>query len=168
MKNLIIKFLGIDTIQEENKKLKVELSRLRYEVETTDWNEIARDSFSYDELAENIDLYDLVEHMDVSDIAYNIDLSELASNIDTSTIAGEIDMEDVIDQTDINIDTIAEQVAERIAEREGLQHLISEDTDRQDNTGVTTDAVDSMIHTAIQQFADSIEVMVSAKLNINK
>ena len=61
----------------------------------------------------------------------------------------------------------ARVVAEKIADRDGMQELVSEEVENQ-GVGISTDAVQSMIDTAIQQFADSLEVMVSAKLNINK
>jgi biotin-(acetyl-CoA carboxylase) ligase len=95
-------------------------------------------------------------------------MNDLACHVSTADIASELDMDEVIEGCGINIDTLAEQVAERIADREGMQHLVSEELDAQGVSSVTTDAVESMIHTAIEQFADSLEVMVSAKLNINK
>ena len=185
MKNVISKFLGLDKIQTESTNLFNEVVTLRDRIksleldnvklrnalsilEDTNWNEIARDNISLSDLAEYIDMYDLASNIDNSDVAYHIDNSDLACYIDASDIAGELDMDDVMEHANINIDTLAEQVAERIADREGLQHLISEEIDNQGVSGVTTDAVESMIHTAIQQFADSLEVMVSAKLNINK
>jgi PHP family Zn ribbon phosphoesterase len=58
-------------------------------------------------------------------------------------------------------------VADKIADRDGMVELVSEEVENQ-GVGISTDAVQSMIDTAIQQFADSLEVMVSAKLNINK
>lgn len=189
MKNVISKFLGLDKIQTESTNLFNEVVTLRdrikslelenhkllnkqvvlqEELRATDWNEVARESISIDDLALSIDMYDLASNIDTSDIAYNIDMNDLACYISTADIAGELDIDDIVEAADLNIDTIAEQVAERIADREGLQHLISEEIDNQGVSSVTTDAVESMIHTAIQQFADSLEVMVSAKLNINK
>jgi hypothetical protein len=171
MKNVISKFLGLDKIQTEStnlfnevvtmrdriKSLELENHKLlnkqvilQEELRSTDWNEVARESISIEDLALSIDMYDLTCY------------------ISTADIAGELDIDDIVEAADLNIDTIAEQVAERIADREGLQHLISEEIDNQGVSGVTTDAVESMIHTAIQQFADSLEVMVSAKLNYNK
>ena len=189
MKNVISKFLGLDKIQTESTNLFNEVVTLRdrikslelenhkllnkqvvlqEELRSTDWNEVARESIRLDDLALSIDMYDLASNIDTSDIAYNIDMNDLACYISTADIAGELDIDDIVEAADLNIDTIAEQVAERIADREGLQHLISEEIDNQGVSSVTTDAVESMIHTAIQQFADSLEVMVSAKLNINK
>ena len=137
-------------------------------IEDTDWNEVARDNFNYNDLADAIDMYELAENIESSDIAYNIDMSDLACHISTADVASELDMDEVIEGCGITINSLAEQVAERIADREGMQHLVSEELDAQGVTGVTTDAVESMIHAAIQQFGDSLEVMVSAKLNINK
>jgi hypothetical protein len=178
MKNLINKFLGVDILQEENLKLRSLLmdanktiNKVKQSVsiiEDTDWNEVARDNFNYDDLANAVDMYDLAENIETSDIAYNIDMNDLACHVSTADIASELDMDEVIEGCGINIDTLAEQVAERIADREGMQHLVSEELDAQGVSSVTTDAVESMIHTAIEQFADSLEVMVSAKLNINK
>ena len=189
MKNAIIKFLGLDKIQTETTNLFNEVVSLRdrtkslelenhklinkqvslqEELRGTDWDEVARDNFNYSNLADAIDMYELAENIESSDIAYNIDMNDLACHIDTSEIASELDMDEIMERANINIDTIAEQVAERIADREGLQHLVSEEVDAQGTSGVTTDAVESMIHTAIQQFADSLEVMVSAKLNYDK
>ena len=178
MKNAINKFLGVDILQEENLKLRSLLmdanktiNKVKQSVsilEDTDWNEVARDNFDYSELAEAIDLYDLAENIENSDIAYNIDMNDLACHISTADVASELDMDEVIEGCGININSLAEQVAERIADREGMQHLVSEELDAQGVNGVTTDAVESMIHVAIQQFADSLEVMVSAKLNYDK
>jgi hypothetical protein len=189
MKNVISKFLGLDKIQTESTNLFNEVVTLRdrikslelenhkllnkqvvlqEELRATDWNEVARESISIEDLALSIDMYDLASNIDTSDIAYNIDMNDLACHISTADIAGELDIDDIVEAADLNIDTIAEQVAERIADREGLQHLISEEIDNQGVSSVTTDAVESMIHTAIQQFADGLEVMVSAKLNYNK
>lgn len=188
MKNAIAKFLGLDKIQIESTNLFNEVVTLRdrikslelenhklinkqvslqEELHNTDWDGIARENISLSDLAEYIDMYDLASNIDNSDVAYNIDKSDLACYIDASDIAGELDMDDVMEHANINVDTLAEQVAERIADREGMQQLVSEELENHAST-ISTDAVESMIHTAIQQFADSLEVMVSAKLNINK
>ena len=184
MKNAIAKFLGLDKIQTETtnlfnevvslrdrtKALELDNAKLRNALsilEDTNWNEIARDNISLSDLAEYIDMYDLASSIDNSDVAYHIDNSDLACYIDASDIASELDMDDVMEHANINIDTLAEQVAERIADREGMQQLVSEELENHAST-ISTDAVESMIHTAIQQFADSLEVMVSAKLNYDK
>jgi hypothetical protein len=188
MKNVISKFLGLDKIQTESTNLFNEVVTLRdrikslelenhklinkqvslkEELQNTDWDEIARDNISLSDLAEYIDMYDLASNIDNSDVAYHIDKSDLACYIDASDIASELDMDDVMEHANINIDTLAEQVAERIADREGMQQLVSEELENHAST-ISTDAVESMIHTAIQQFADSLEVMVSAKLNYEK
>ena len=188
MKNVISKFLGLDKIQTESTNLFNEVVTLRdrikslelenhklinkqvslkEELQNTDWDEIARDNISLSDLAEYIDMYDLASNIDNSDVAYHIDKSDLACYIDASDIASELDMDDVMEHANINIDTLAEQVAERIADREGMQQLVSEELENHAST-ISTDAVESMIHTAIQQFADSLEVMVSAKLNYDK
>ena len=189
MKNLINKFLGVDILQEENLKLRSLLmdanktiNKVKEAVsiiEDTDWNKVARDNFDYSELANSIDMYDLVENIDMNDIAYNIDMNDLACHINTADIASDLDIEDIVENIDYNtiqehmtdaldIDILAQTVSEKIADRDGMHQLISDEIENQGVSGVTTDAVESMIHTAIQQFADSLEVMVSAKLNYNK
>ena len=67
-----------------------------------------------------------------------------------------------------NMNEFARIVADKIADRDGMQQLVSEEVENQGVNNISTDAVQSMIDTAIQRFADSLEVMVSAKLNINK
>lgn len=195
MKNAIIKFLGLDKIQSEVEILRndnfnlrkllqdnnQDIGKLRSALsilEDTDWNEIAKDNFSYEDLACSVDMYDLVENLDTSDIAYHIDKDDLARYIDLSDVAAYFDSESIAEHLDysalqeqitdaLDIDILAQTVSEKIADRDGMHQLISEEIENQGG-GVSTDAVESMIHTAIQQFADSLEVMVSAKLNINK
>ena len=183
MKNVIKRLLGIDllennvlTMKRENLKLRDLLSMSNEtqnniqaavnDLAEMDWNEIARDEFNYSDLAEAIDLEGLVDNIDTSDIAYNVDIQDLASYIDTQSVADEFDLEEVLEKSEINIDNIAEQVVERIKEREGLQHMLVDNvSDMSTEPGVNTDSVQSMIDNAIQQFADSLEVMVSAKIN---
>jgi len=189
MKNLINKFLGVDILQEENLKLRSLLmdanktiNKVKEAVsilEDTDWNEVARDNFDYNDLANAIDMYDLAENIETSDIAYNIDMNDLACHISTSDIASDLDIQDIVENIDysaiqehmtdaLDMDILAQTVSEKIADRDGMHQLISEEIENQGGGNVSTDAIQSMIDTAIQQFADSLEVMVSAKLNINK
>jgi len=181
MKNAIIKFLGIDKIQEENQKLTAllhdakkhieRLSRSVNDLEQTDWNEIARDNIDYNDIASSIDMYDLVEYIDNSDIAGHIDTEDVARSLDLSDIVEYIDYNQLQDQmTDaIDMDILAQTVSEKIADRDGMHQLISEEIENQGvGNSVSTDAVQSMIDTSIEQFADSLEVMVSAKLNYEK
>jgi hypothetical protein len=196
MKNAIIKFLGLDKIQAEVEILRndnfnlrkllqdnnQDIGKLRATIsiiEDTDWDAVARDNISYDDLACSIDIYDLANNMDTSDVAYHIDkddlaryidLSDVASYFDTESIAEHIDYERLQEQlTDaLDMDILAQTVSEKIADRDGMHQLISEEIENQGVGNISTDAVQSMIDTAIQQFADSLEVMVSAKLNINK
>lgn len=197
MKNAIAKFLGLDKIQTETtnlfnevvslrdraKSLELDNAKLRNALsilEDTDWDSIARDSIDYSDLAGSIDMYDLVNYLDMSDIASYIETSDLAGYIDASDVASYIDTESVAEQIDYNalqdqltdaldVDLLAQTVSEKIADRDGMHQLISEEIENQGiGNGISQDAVESMIHTAIQQFADSLEVMVSAKLNINK
>jgi len=188
-KQSIVKFLGIDKIQEENQKLKAllddakrhieRLSRSVNDLEDTDFDGIARDNIDYEDLASSVDMYDLVNYLDMSDIASHVETSDLAGYIDASDVASYIDSESVAEQIDFNalqehltdaldVDLLAQTVSEKIADRDGMHQLISEEIENQGVGGITTDAVESMIHTAIQQFADSLEVMVSAKLNYDK
>jgi len=196
MKNAIAKFLGLDKIQTETtnlfnevvslrdraKSLELDNAKLRNALsilEDTDWDSIARDSIDYSDLAGSIDMYDLVNYLDMSDIASYIETSDLAGYIDASDVASYIDTESVAEQIDYNalqdqltdaldVDLLAQTVSEKIADRDGMHQLISEEIENQGVGSITTDAVESMIHTAIQQFADSLEVMVSAKLNYEK
>lgn len=181
MKNSIIKFLGLDKIQEELQSVQRENANLRSllqnandkynslysDFHNVDWDEIARDNISISDIADNIDLYDLVDYIETSDIASHIDTEDVARSIDYDELSDNISIERVMEYADINIDTLAEQVAERIADRDGMQQLVSEEVENHAST-ISTDAVESMIHSAIQQFADSLEVMVSAKLNYEK
>ena len=189
-KQSIVKFLGIDKIQEENQKLKAllddakrhieRLSRSVNDLEDTDFDGIARDNIDYEDLASSVDMYDLVNYLDMSDIASYIEVSDLAGYIETSDVAAYIDTESVAEQIDYNalqdqltdaldVDLLAQTVSEKIADRDGMHQLISEEIENQGvGNSVSTDAVQSMIDTSIEQFADSLEVMVSAKLNYDK
>lgn len=177
MKNSIIKFLGLDKIQHENAKLQSQVIKLQQRLDVyddTDFTEIAKDAIDYSEVASSIDYYDLADNIETSDIAYNLDTDDIASSIDTDDIASEI--AEHIDygklqeyMTDaIDMDILAQTVSEKIADRDGMHQLISDEIENQGGGNISTDAVQSMIDSAIQQFADSLEVMVSAKLNINK
>ena len=166
MKNAIIKFLGLDKIQAEVVTLQKRLDVY----DNTDFTEIAKDTMDYSEIASSIDMYDLVGNIDNSDVASNIDTDDLARCIDYQDFSEYIDYSSLQEQmTDaLDMDTLAQTVSEKIADREGMHQLISDEVDNQGSGNISTDAVQSMIDTAIQQFADSLEVMVSAKLNINK
>lgn len=184
MKNAIIKFLGLDKIQAELQSVQKENADLRFTIQDTkrrftelysefhgiDWDTIARDNISISDIAEAIDLYELVDYIETSDIASHIDTEDLARSIDYYELAEHIDYENLQNQmTDaLDIDILAQTVSEKIADRDGMHQLISEEIDNQGSGNISTDAVQSMIDSAIQQFADSLEVMVSAKLNINK
>lgn len=166
MKNAIIKFLGLDKIQAEVVTLQKRLDVY----DNTDFTEIAKDVMDYSEIASSIDMYDLVGNIDNSDVASNIDTDDLARCIDYQDFSEYIDYSSLQEQmTDaLDMDTLAQTVSEKIADREGMHQLISDEIDNQGSSNISTDAVQSMIDSAIQQFADSLEVMVSAKLNINK
>jgi len=180
MKKFIIKFLGLDKIQQELEYVKAHSHRLEQEIVNVDWTSEASNGIDYDtlagyfdlddiagcfnvrELSKHLDMYELSEYVSADDIARELDISELAEHIDYSNLQEYLN--DVID-----IDTLAQTVSEKIADRDGMHQLISEEIENQGiGNGISQDAVESMIHTAIQQFADSLEVMVSAKLNINK
>lgn len=175
MKNAIIKFLGLDKIQAEVVTLQKRLDVY----DKTDFQTIAQDVLDYDALAQSVDVYDLASNVDTSDVAYHIEHSDVARYIDHSEIASEFDLESLVEHIDygnlqeqmtdaLDMDILAQTVSEKIADRDGMHQLISEEIENQGVGNISTDAVQSMIDSAIQQFADSLEVMVSAKLNINK
>jgi replicative DNA helicase len=194
MKQFIIKFLGLDKIQQENAYLINKVDNLSNDLYHRDWSssinyrELEReldygrfnidaediaDEFSTDDIAREIDHCAVAGELDLYDVAENIDVGELARYIDKDDIASAIDLDDTIAEVlDRHFDgekmnEFASIVAEKIADRDGMQELVSEEVDNQVNS-ISADAIQSMIDTAIQQFADSLEVMVSAKLNINK
>lgn len=175
MKNAIIKFLGLDKIQAEVVTLQKRLDVY----DKTDFQTIAQEVLDYDALAQSVDVYDLASNVDTSDVAYHIEHSDVARYIDHSEIASEFDLESLVEHIDygnlqeqmtdaLDMDILAQTVSEKIADRDGMHQLISEEIENQGVGNISTDAVQSMIDSAIQQFADSLEVMVSAKLNINK
>ena len=191
MKQFIIKFLGLDKIQNDLDKLSNDLHHkdwsqdiescinyrdlereLNYDRFGITSSDIA-DEFSTDDIAREIDHCAVAGELDLYDVAENIDAGELARYIDKDDIASALDLDDTIAEVlDRHFDgekmnEFASIVAERIADRDGMQELVSEEVDNQ-VSNISTDAVQSMIDTAIQQFADSLEIMVSAKLNINK
>lgn len=179
MKKFIIKFLGLDKIQTQLEYITVKHNQLQKEFNDTNWQDIAKDSISTRDIAEQVDMYDLTDNLDSSDIASCIDIQELARCIDKEDLASEFNLERVAEYIDygalqqqmtdaLDIDILAQTVSEKIADRDGMHQLISEEIENQGVDTISTDAVQSMIDTAIQQFADSLEVMVSAKLNINK
>ena len=179
MKKFIIKFLGLDKIQTQLEYVTVKHNQLQKEFNDTNWQDIAKDSISTRDIAEQVDMYDLTDNLDSSDIASCIDIQELARCIDKEDLASEFNLERVAEYIDygalqqqmtdaLDIDILAQTVSEKIADRDGMHQLISEEIENQGVDTISTDAVQSMIDTAIQQFADSLEVMVSAKLNINK
>lgn len=175
MKNAIIKFLGLDKIQAEVVTLQKRLDVY----DKTDFQTIAQEVLDYDALAQSVDVYDLASNVDTSDVAYHVETTEVARYIDHSEIASEFDLESLVEHIDygnlqeqmtdaLDMDILAQTVSEKIADRDGMHQLISEEIENQGVGNISTDAVQSMIDSAIQQFADSLEVMVSAKLNINK
>ena len=179
MKKFIIKLLGLDKIQTQLEYVTVKHNQLQKEFNDTNWQDIAKDSISTRDIAEQVDMYDLTDNLDSSDIASCIDIQELARCIDKEDLASEFNLERVAEYIDygalqqqmtdaLDIDILAQTVSEKIADRDGMHQLISEEIENQGVDTISTDAVQSMIDTAIQQFADSLEVMVSAKLNINK
>ena len=181
MKNAIIKFLGLDKIQQELEWTTNELTKLRTEYDDTDIESIVRNSIDYSELASSVDMCDLADYIDTNDIAYHINREDIAEHIDTYDVACNVDIDysDLADNIDYNslqeyttdaidMDILAQTVSEKIADRDGMHQMISEEIENQGVDNISTDAVQSMIDAAIQQFADSLEVMVSAKLNYDK
>ena len=194
MRNAISKFLGLDKIQTQVQILQRENANLRSLLvdandninaltadkhnlskrldvyDETDFTEIAKENMNYYDIASSVDMYDLAGHVDTSDIAYNLDTDDVARCLDYESISEHIDYRALQEQmTDaLDMDILAQTVSEKIADRDGMHQLISEEIENQGAGNISTDAVQSMIDSAIQQFADSLEVMVSAKLNINK
>ena len=130
--------------------------------------------FDTDYIAREVDHYSIASEIDMYDLASSIEMSDLAYSIDKDDLASSMDMEDEIAKSlevyfeGDNMNEFARIVADKIADRDGMQQLVSEEVENQGVNNISTDAVQYMIDTAIQQFADSLEVMVSAKLNINK
>ena len=187
IKNAIIKWLGFDYVINK-------LDNVAEDLYQTDWSQ----HINYRELEREIEYHkfsitasDVAEEFSEEDIAYNVDYTSLASELDSYDIASCVEMSDLaryIDKDEVaanieldddiassleryfegeKMNDFARVVAEKIADRDGMQELVSEEVENQ-GVGISTDAVQSMIDSAIQQFADSLEVMVSAKLNINK
>lgn len=196
-KKAIVNWLGLDYVFLKLDKVSNDLYNKTWEEEITsclDYRQLEREldygrfGINVSDIAEEFDTSDIADEIDARDIASEIDMYDLAGNVDISDIACHVDTDDVarsleLDElashfdydrlqqhmTDaLDMDTLARTVSEKIADRDGMHQLISEEVDAQNVSGVSTDAVQSMIDTAIQQFADSLEVMVSAKLNINK
>lgn len=182
MKKAIQKFLGLDKLQtstqdslkeihamrERIKNLEIEkaqmygqLSGVMSDIDTKDWGQ----DIDYTSLACEVDLGELVDYLSNADIAEYIEVvevanyiepSEVAEYIDPSDVAEHISMDDLLEHANIDISILSEQVAERIADRDGMHELVNEEMDNR-GVGITQDAVQSMIHTAIQQFADTLE-----------
>lgn len=137
-------------------------------------SEDVADHFDVDDIARYIDHFAVANELDLYDVSSNIDFGELARYIDKDDVAACIDLDDNIANSLMRyfegekMNDFANIVAEKIADRDGMHQLVSEEIENQNVGNISTDAVQSMIDTAIQQFADSLEVMVSAKLNINK
>lgn len=186
-KNAIIKWLGLDYVVNK-------LDNVSHDLYNKDWGaeinyrqmeqqlDYGRFDISSSDVAENFDADDIARELSYYDIACELDTYDIASNIEVSDIAYSIDKEDLaacVDWDDLiagslnryfegeKMNEFSHIVAEKIADRDGMVELVSEEVDNQ-VSGISADAVQSMIDTAIQQFADSLEVMVSAKLNINK
>ena len=96
MKNVIIKFLGLDKIQQELESVKAQAYKLEQQLIDVDWTDEASRGIDYDTLSGYIDegdvancfdASDIAGRIDVSDIAYELDLTELAENV-----AGEMDV----------------------------------------------------------------------------
>ena len=198
MKQFIIKFLGLDKIQQENTYLINKVDNLSNDLYNKDWSDEISSCIDYRELEHRMEYHklginasDIAEEFDTDDIAREVDYCAIASYIDIYDLASQIEVDEVaryIDDNDVaacielddnivnsleryfegeKMNEFARIVAEKIADRDGMQQLVSEEVDNQ-VSNISTDAVQSMIDTAIQQFADSLEIMVSAKLNINK
>ena len=192
IKSAILKWLGLDyvinkldNVSEDlyNKDWSEDISscidyrelehRMEYHKIGITANDIAKE-FDADDIAREIDYSSLAYELDYYDLASNVDVGDIAYAIDKDDLASSMDMDDEITKSlesyfeGENMNEFARIVADKIADRDGMQQLVSEEVENQGVGAISTDAVQSMIDTAIQQFADSLEVMVSAKLNINK
>lgn len=192
IKSAILKWLGLDyvinkldNVSEDlyNKDWSEDISscidyrelehRMEYHKIGITANDIAKE-FDTDDIAREIDYSSLAYELDYYDLASEIDVTDIAKAIDKDDLASSMDMDDEITKSlesyfeGENMNEFARIVADKIADRDGMQQLVSEEVENQGVGAISTDAVQSMIDTAIQQFADSLEVMVSAKLNINK
>lgn len=151
------------------RKLETEMDYGRFDISASD----VANEFGADDIAYEISSYGIACELDSHDIASNIEPSDIAYAIDKDELASCVDWDDLIAESlqryfeGDKMNEFAHIVAEKIADRDGMQELVSEEVDNQVSS-ISTDAVQAMIDTAIQQFADSLEVMVSAKLNINK
>ena len=187
IKNAIVKWLGLDYVVNKldnvsedlyhrdwsssinYRELEREMDYGRFNINSED----IADEFSTSDIACELDYYSIACELDTYDIASNVEASDIAYAIDKEELASCVDWDDLIADSlqryfeGEKMNDFSRIVAEKIADRDGMQELVSEEVDNQ-VSGISTDAVQSMIDTAIQQFADSLEVMVSAKLNINK
>jgi hypothetical protein len=187
IKTAIINWLSLDYVFLKIDNLSTDLYNRDWGAEIN-YREIEREmdygrfGISASDIAEEFDTEDIASELDYYSIACELDTYDIASNIEASDIAYAIDKDELascFEWDDLIADSLEKYfegdrmndfsrvVAEKIADRDGMQELVSEEVDNQ-VSGISTDAVQSMIDTAIQQFADSLEVMVSAKLNINK
>ena len=187
IKTAIIKWLGLDYVVNKLDSVSEDLYSRDWS-EHIDYRELERnmeygrfniyasdvaEEFSEEDIACNLDYSAIADELDSYEIASNIEASDIAYNIDKEELASCVDWDDLIADS-LNryfegekMNDFAHIVAEKIADRDGMVELVSEEVENQ-GVSISTDAVQSMIDTTIQQFADSLEVMVSAKLNINK
>jgi hypothetical protein len=182
MKKFIIKFLGLDKIQQELESVKNHSHKLEQQLIDIDWTDEASRGIDYDTLSGYIDENDVANCFDTNDIASRINASDIAYEIDTRELAEGI--ADEINYSDI-ADNISEQhIADCLDMDDAIINIINEldweiilgdrlaetssDAEEDTSRNISMDAVESMIDAKVQQFADSLEVMVSAKLNINK
>lgn len=192
IKSAILKWLGLDYVVNKLDNVSHDLYNKDWSEDISsciDYRELSREldygsiPISVSEVAREFDTDDIAREIDYSSLAYELDYYDLASNVDVGDIAYAIDKDDLASSMDMddeitkslesyfegeNMNEFARIVADKIADRDGMQQLVSEEIENQGVGTISTDAVQSMIDTAIQQFADSLEVMVSAKLNINK
>ena len=192
IKSAILKWLGLDYVVNKLDNVSEDLYNKDWSEDISpciDYRELSREldygsipisardianEFDTDDIAREVNHYSIASEIDMYELPSDIDISDLAYAIDKDDLASSMDMEDEIAKSlevyfeGDNMNEFARIVADKIADRDGMQQLVSEEVENQGVNGISTDAVQSMIDTAIQQFADSLEVMVSAKLNINK
>ena len=192
-KQAIIKWLGLDYVVNKLDSVSEDLYNKDWGAEIN-YREIEREmdygrfGISASDIAEEFDTEDIASELDYYSIACELDTYDIASNIEASDIAYAIDKDELascVDWDDLIADSLQRYfegdrmnefshiVAEKIADRDGMVELVGEEVA---NQGVTMDEVKAMvldfvgdpIEHRIREAILNTEVMVSAKLNINK
>lgn len=192
-KQAIIKWLGLDYVFNKLDSVSEDLyhrdwsssinyneleKELRYDRIDVSSSDVASE-FDAEDIAGELSYYHIACELDAYEIASNIDASDIAYNIDKEELAAAVDLDDLIAESmnryfkGEKMNEFANIVAEKIADRDGMVELVGEEVS---NQGVTMDEVKAMvldfvgdpIEHRIREAILNTEVMVSAKLNINK